>query len=38
MGRIGTPQEIAEIAVVLASDEAPFMTGTNIVIDGGMSL
>lgn len=38
MGRIGTPQEIAEIAVLLASDEATFMTGSNIVIDGGMSL
>ena len=38
MGRIGTAQEIAEIAVLLASDEAPFMTGSNIVIDGGMSL
>ncbi len=38
MGRIGTPQEIAEVAVLLASDEAGFMTGENIVIDGGMSL
>jgi 2-keto-3-deoxy-L-fuconate dehydrogenase len=38
MGRIGTPEEIAEIAVLLASDEARFMTGSNIVIDGGMSL
>ncbi len=38
MGRIGTPAEIAEVAVLLASDEAPFMTGANIVIDGGMSL
>ena len=38
MGRIGRPQEIAEVAVLLASDEAGFMTGTNIVIDGGMSL
>ena len=38
MGRIGTPAEIAEIAVMLASDEARFMTGANIVIDGGMSL
>lgn len=38
MGRIGTPQEIAEVAVLLASDEATFMTGTNLVIDGGMSL
>jgi 2-keto-3-deoxy-L-fuconate dehydrogenase len=38
MGRVGTPQEIAEIAVLMASNEAAFMTGTNIVIDGGMSL
>jgi 2-keto-3-deoxy-L-fuconate dehydrogenase len=38
MGRLGTPDEIAEVAVLLASDEARFMTGENIVIDGGMSL
>ena len=38
MGRIGTPAEIAEVAVMLASDEARFMTGANLVIDGGMSL
>ena len=38
MGRIGTPEEIAEVAVMLASDEATFMSGSNIVIDGGMSL
>jgi 2-keto-3-deoxy-L-fuconate dehydrogenase len=38
MGRIGTPREIAELALLLASDEAPFMTGANVVIDGGMSL
>lgn len=38
MGRFGAPEEIAEIAVLLASDEAMFMTGANIVIDGGMSL
>jgi 2-keto-3-deoxy-L-fuconate dehydrogenase len=38
MGRIGQPGEIAEIAVMLASDEARFMTGANLVIDGGMSL
>jgi 2-keto-3-deoxy-L-fuconate dehydrogenase len=38
MGRIGSPQEIAEIAVLLASDEAKFMTGSNLIIDGGMSL
>lgn len=38
MGRIGSAQEIAEVAVLLASDEALFMTGSNIVVDGGMSL
>jgi 2-keto-3-deoxy-L-fuconate dehydrogenase len=38
MGRLGAAEEIAEIAVLLASDEARYMTGSNIVIDGGMSL
>jgi 2-keto-3-deoxy-L-fuconate dehydrogenase len=36
MGRLGRADEIAAAAVLLASDEATFMTGTNIVIDGGM--
>ena len=35
IGRIGTPQEIAGAAVFLASDDARFMTGSNLVIDGG---
>ena len=38
MGRLGQVDEIAATAVLLASDEAGFMTGSNIVIDGGMSL
>ena len=38
MGRLGQADEIAATAVLLASDEARFMTGSNIVIDGGMSL
>jgi 2-keto-3-deoxy-L-fuconate dehydrogenase len=38
MGRLGTAEEIAELAVMLASDEARFMTGANLIIDGGMSL
>lgn len=38
MGRLGEAAEIAAAAVLLASDEARFMTGGNIVIDGGMSL
>lgn len=38
MGRLGEAGEIAAAAVLLASDEARFMTGSNIIIDGGMSL
>lgn len=38
MGRLGTADEIAAAAVLLASDEAPFMSGSNLIIDGGMSL
>jgi 2-keto-3-deoxy-L-fuconate dehydrogenase len=37
MGRLGTPAEIAALAVYLASDEAAFTTGTAQVIDGGWS-
>jgi 2-keto-3-deoxy-L-fuconate dehydrogenase len=35
MGRLGTPEEIAELAVYLASDESSFTTGQAHVIDGG---
>ncbi|HET6305760.1 MAG TPA: SDR family oxidoreductase [Rhodopila sp.] len=38
MGRLGTPEEIAALAVYLASDEARFITGQAIVIDGGLTL
>lgn len=38
MGRLGTAEEIAALAVYLASDEARFMTGQAVVIDGGFSL
>ncbi len=38
MGRLGTPEEIARLAVYLASDEAEFVTGQAIVIDGGLTL
>ena len=35
MGRLGTPEEIAALAVYLASDESAFTTGAIHVIDGG---
>ena len=35
IGRIGTPDEVAELIVWLCSDRASFMTGTNIPVDGG---
>lgn len=35
IGRIGQPEEIAGAAVYLASDDASFMTGADLVIDGG---
>lgn len=38
MGRLGTPEEIAYLAVYLASDESAFTTGDAIIIDGGMTL
>jgi 2-keto-3-deoxy-L-fuconate dehydrogenase len=37
MGRLGRPEEIAALAVYLASDESTFTTGTAQVIDGGWS-
>ena len=33
--RIGRPEEVAQVAVFLASDEASFMTGSAVVVDGG---
>jgi NAD(P)-dependent dehydrogenase (short-subunit alcohol dehydrogenase family) len=36
-GDFGVPQNIADAAVFLASDRAAFMTGTEIVVDGGLS-
>lgn len=35
---LGQPNEIAEIAVMLASDEASYLTGQTIVVDGGLLL
>ncbi len=38
MGRLGTPEEIAALAVYLASDAAQFVTGQAVIIDGGLTL
>ena len=38
MGRLGTPEEIASLAIYLASDESEFVTGVTHAIDGGMSI
>ena len=37
MGRMGTPQEVANAVVFLASPRAGFITGTNLIIDGGLT-
>ena len=37
MRRFGTPEDIAKAAVFLASDDAAFITGTGLTVDGGMS-
>ncbi len=37
MGRGGTPQEVAEAVIFLCSDGASFITGSSIVIDGGLT-
>jgi 2-keto-3-deoxy-L-fuconate dehydrogenase len=36
MGRLGTPEEVARAALYLASDDAAFVTGTALIIDGGL--
>jgi NAD(P)-dependent dehydrogenase (short-subunit alcohol dehydrogenase family) len=37
LGRIGQPEEVARAAVFLASDDASFMTGSALIVDGGFS-
>lgn len=38
VGRIGTPEDVADVVIFLCSDLARFVTGQNIVVDGGMTL
>jgi len=35
LGRVGTPEEIAQAALYLASDESSFVTGASLVVEGG---
>jgi 3-oxoacyl-[acyl-carrier protein] reductase len=37
VGRWGTPQEFGDVACFLASDRARYVTGTTVVVDGGLS-
>ena len=37
MGRMGTPEEVANAVVFLASPRASFITGTNLIIDGALT-
>ncbi|MGE3872840.1 MAG: SDR family oxidoreductase [Parvibaculaceae bacterium] len=38
LGRLGTPRDVANAALFLASDEAAYITGTTIIVDGGQTL
>ena len=38
LGRLGTPRDIANAALFLASEEASYITGTTIIVDGGQTL
>jgi 3-oxoacyl-[acyl-carrier protein] reductase len=38
LGRLGTPRDVAHAVLFLASDEAAYITGTTIVVDGGQIL
>jgi NAD(P)-dependent dehydrogenase (short-subunit alcohol dehydrogenase family) len=37
VGRVGEPQDIAAAIAFLASDEAAFVNGANLVVDGGLT-
>jgi NAD(P)-dependent dehydrogenase (short-subunit alcohol dehydrogenase family) len=38
VGRVGEPEDVADVVVFLCSDLARFVTGQNIVVDGGLTL
>jgi NAD(P)-dependent dehydrogenase (short-subunit alcohol dehydrogenase family) len=38
LGRIGQPEEVANVVAFLASDESSFMTGATVEVSGGSSM
>ena len=38
LGRFGRPEEVAKVALFLASEESSYVTGVDIVVDGGMKI
>jgi NAD(P)-dependent dehydrogenase (short-subunit alcohol dehydrogenase family) len=38
LGRLGKPEEVAKVACFLASNDSSYVTGVDIVVDGGMKV